>query len=43
MEKLADTDIYVELGPHPVLGTNIKNIYKDTEVLISSNVNSFRS
>ena len=37
MEKLADTDIYVELGPHPVLGTNIKNIYKDTEVLISSN------
>lgn len=37
MEKLADTDIYVELGPHPVLGNNIKNIYKDTEVLISSN------
>ena len=37
IEKLSDTDIFVELGPHPVLGPNIKNIHSESEILVSSN------
>ena len=37
LELLNFTDIFVEIGPHPVLANNIKNIFKDVEVFSSSN------
>ena len=37
IKNMDDINIFVEIGPHPVLGSNIKNILKDKEILISAN------
>ena len=37
MQELPNIDIFVEVGPHPILANNIKNIYSNIEVLESGN------
>ena len=36
LDYMHDIDIFIEIGPHPVLGTNIKNTL-NTDVYVSSN------